>query len=36
VRDHVAVRTGDTDRTLFASVGVAYEDLVVARAIVEA
>lgn len=36
VRDGVAVRTTDADRTLFTSVGVAYEDLVVARAIVEA
>lgn len=32
----VAVRTADDQRTLFASVGHAYEDLVVARAIVEA
>lgn len=32
----VTVRTADTDRTLFASVGHAYEDLVVARAIVAA
>lgn len=32
----VAVRTADDQRTLFASVGHAYEDLVVARAIVAA
>lgn len=32
----VAVRTGPEDRTLFASVGHALEDLIVARAIVEA
>jgi ornithine cyclodeaminase/alanine dehydrogenase-like protein (mu-crystallin family) len=36
LRDGAMVRTGDGDRTLFASVGVAYEDLVVARAIAEA
>ncbi len=30
-----AVRTSDDDRTLFASVGVAYEDLVIARAVFE-
>lgn len=34
VRDAVPVRRQDADRTLFASVGVAYEDLVIARAIV--
>jgi ornithine cyclodeaminase len=36
VRDRVPVRTRDDERTLFASVGVAYEDLVVARAVAEA
>lgn len=36
VRDGVRVRAGDTDRTLFASVGVAFEDLVVARAVAAA
>jgi ornithine cyclodeaminase/alanine dehydrogenase-like protein (mu-crystallin family) len=36
VRDRVPVRTRDDERTLFASVGVAYEDLVVAQAVVEA
>lgn len=34
VRAERQVRTGTDDRTLFASVGVAFEDLVVARAIV--
>lgn len=36
VSGRVAVRTGAEERTLFASVGHAYEDLVVARAIHEA
>lgn len=36
VRAPSAVRTRDEDRTLFASVGVAFEDLVVARAILRA
>lgn len=36
VRDGVPVRTSPDDRTLFASVGVAYEDLVIARAIAAA
>jgi ornithine cyclodeaminase/alanine dehydrogenase-like protein (mu-crystallin family) len=36
VRDGRTVRRSDTDRTLFASVGVAYEDLVVARAVATA
>jgi ornithine cyclodeaminase/alanine dehydrogenase-like protein (mu-crystallin family) len=31
----VPVRTRDDERTLFASVGIAYEDLVVARAVAE-
>jgi ornithine cyclodeaminase/alanine dehydrogenase-like protein (mu-crystallin family) len=35
LRDGRPVRTSADDRTLFASVGVAYEDLVVARAIAE-
>jgi ornithine cyclodeaminase/alanine dehydrogenase-like protein (mu-crystallin family) len=35
LRDRIPVRTDGQDRTLFASVGVAYEDLVVARAIAE-
>lgn len=36
VSGRVAVRTDASQRTLFASVGHAYEDLVVARALVEA
>lgn len=36
VRDGVAVRTAREQRTLFKSVGIAYEDLVVARAVLAA
>jgi ornithine cyclodeaminase/alanine dehydrogenase-like protein (mu-crystallin family) len=36
VRDGVMVRTDPDELTVFASVGVAYEDLVVARAVAEA
>lgn len=36
VRDRVSVRTGEGDRTLFDSVGLAYEDLIVAEAVLQA
>jgi ornithine cyclodeaminase len=36
VRDRVPVRTGEGDRTLFDSVGLAYEDLIVAEAVLRA
>jgi ornithine cyclodeaminase/alanine dehydrogenase-like protein (mu-crystallin family) len=36
VRDGVAVRTTASQRTLFESVGVAFEDLVIARAVLDA
>lgn len=36
VRDRVAVRTDAAQRTLFESVGVAFEDLIVARAVLDA
>jgi len=36
VRDGVAVRTDASQRTLFESVGVAFEDLVIARAVLDA
>lgn len=36
VRDGVAVRTAAAQRTLFESVGMAFEDLVIARAVLEA
>jgi ornithine cyclodeaminase/alanine dehydrogenase-like protein (mu-crystallin family) len=36
VRDGLPVRTDDADTTVFASVGVAFEDLVVARAVATA
>lgn len=36
VRDRVAVRTSAEDRTLFESVGLAYEDLIVAEAVLQA
>ncbi len=35
VRDGVAVRTAASQRTLFESVGVAFEDLVIARAVLD-
>jgi alanine dehydrogenase len=35
VRDGVAVRTDASRRTLFESVGVAFEDLVIARAVLD-
>lgn len=36
VRDGVAVRTDTSQRTLFESVGVAFEDLIIARAVLDA
>lgn len=36
VRDGVAVRTATSQRTLFESVGVAFEDLIIARAVLDA
>jgi ornithine cyclodeaminase/alanine dehydrogenase-like protein (mu-crystallin family) len=36
VRDRVVVRSAGDDRTLFDSVGLAYEDLIVAEAVVQA
>lgn len=36
VRDRAAVRRGPEDRTLFDSVGLAYEDLIIAEAVVRA
>ncbi len=35
VHDRVAVRAGPEDRTLFESVGIAYEDLIIAQAVME-
>lgn len=36
VRDGVTVRTAGSQRTLFESVGVAFEDLIIARAVLDA